>query len=304
MCDLMRNQSILVVMPLYNAANYVVKAADSIFSQTYSDYQLLIVDDGSSDDSSEIISKYAGEKITILRQSNSGPSVAMNRAIQYAYERRIPFIARMDADDLSMPKRLEIQHDLLLKNPDVAACSSNCYYIDGETEKIIGTSTTSQRSSFIKWEIQNGLRGMIQGASLFRTLALVEIGGYRPGFRHAEETDLFLRLVEKFDLVNAKEYLYKIRINKNSLSMSDVNKNLLYHFYALECSRNRRVDKPEDDFETFTRKLDWKLSVRVQHEEFVLRLWRSNIAKRNYFYLLLVSLIDPRRTIARILRKL
>ena len=151
----MHGQSILVVMPLYNAANYVVKAVDSIFFQTYSDYQLLILDDGSSDGSSEIISKHAGEKITILRQSNSGPSIAMNRAIQYAYEKRIPFIARMDADDLSMPMRLEIQHGLLLENPGVAACSSNCYYIDSETEEIIGTSTTSQRSSFIKWEIQN-----------------------------------------------------------------------------------------------------------------------------------------------------
>lgn len=297
-------QPILVVMPLFNAASYVEKAVDSIFSQSYSNYQLLIVDDGSFDGSSEIVSRYVGEKITILSQSNSGPSIAMNRAIQYAHEKQIPFIARMDADDLSMPTRLEIQHRLMCENPSAAACSSNCYYIDSETEEIIATSTTSSRSSLIKWEVQNGLRGMIQGATLFRTLALVEVGGYRPRFRHAEETDLFLRLIEKFDLVNAKEYLYKIRINKNSLSMSDVRKNLLYHFYALECSRNRRVDKVEDDFETFTREMDWKLSVHVRREEFILSLWRSNIAKRNYLYLILASLLGPRRTIARILRKI
>jgi glycosyltransferase involved in cell wall biosynthesis len=291
-------------MPLYNAVNYVEKAVDSILSQTYPDYQLLIVDDGSSDDSSEIIKKYAGEKVTVMRQSNSGPGVAMNRAIQYAQERQIQFIARMDADDLSMPVRLEIQHRLLYENPNVAACSSNCYYIDSETEEIIGTSTTAQWSGFIKWEIQNGLRGLIQGASLFRTSALVEIGGYRPRFRLAEETDLFVRLSEKFELMNAKEYLYKIRLHKSSLSMHDVRTNVLYHFYALQCSQNRRDNKPEDDFEVFLEKKDIKLSARVWHEELVLRLWRSNIVRRNYLSLLLVSLLDPRRIIARILRKI
>jgi glycosyltransferase involved in cell wall biosynthesis len=304
MYDSMRNQSILVVMPLYNAVNYVEKAVDSIFSQTYPDYQLLVLDDGSSDGSSEIIAKYVGDKITLLHQSHSGPGVAMNRAVQYAHERQIPFIARMDADDISMPMRLEIQHELLQENPTAAACSSNCYYVDSETDEIVGTSTVSRRSSFIKWEIQSGLRGLIQGATLFRTIALIEVGGYRPHFRYAEETDLFLRLAEKFELVNAKEYLYKIRMNTNSLSMRDASKNSLYHFYALECSRNRRASKPEDDFRTFLGRLDWKLSVRIWHYEFMLKLWRSNIVRRNYMLLLLASLIDPRRTIARILRKI
>lgn len=300
----MHTQSILVVMPLYNAADYVVKAAASIFSQTCTDYQFLIVDDGSSDNGIEVVRKYAGEKIIIFRQANSGPGAAMNRAIQYANERQIPFIARMDADDLSMPERLEIQHDLLRKNTNLAACSCNCYYIDAETEEIIGSSTTSHRPGLVKWEIRNGLRGMIQGASLFRTSALVGIGGYRPEFRNAEDTDLFLRLAEKFDLLNAREYLYKIRIHDKSLSMNDVNKNVLYHYYALECSRNRRNGQQESDFETFSRKLNWKLLLRIRREEFVLRLWRSNIGRRNYFNLLLASLVDPRRAVARILRKI
>jgi glycosyltransferase involved in cell wall biosynthesis len=300
----MRNESVLVVMPLYNAASYVEKAVDSIFAQTYTGYQLLIVDDGSYDGSSEIISRYVEDKLTIMRQENGGPSVAMNLAVKYAQENRIPFIARMDADDLSLPRRLEVQLELLRKNSNAAACSSNCYYIDSETEDIVGTSTVSTRSPIIKWEIESGLRGMIQGASLFRTDALLSIGGYRTHFRYAEETDLFLRLSEKFQLVNSKEYLYKIRLNKSSLSMQNVKKNLLYHFYALECSRNRRARRPEGSFEAFLEKVDLKSSIRIRHEGLILNLWRLNIANHNYFSLLLAALIDPRRVIVRILRKL
>lgn len=300
----MQNPHVLVVMPFYNARPYLRRAVESILVQTYASFVLMAFNDGSTDGSEQEVIAFEDKRIILLRQENQGPGVAMNRAVQYAQENRIPFVARMDADDLSMPMRLEIQLGLLDKNPGIAACSSNCYYIDRETEEIVGTSTVSSRPNIIKWEIKNGLRGLVQGASFFRTNALVAVGGYRPEFRYAEETDLFLRLAEKFDLANAKEFLYKIRINNKSLSMRDVQKNLLYHFYALECSRNRRNSVPEESFDTFLEKTDWKSSLRLQHEKFVLKLWRSNIANRNYLLLLLASLIDPRRAVARVLRKL
>jgi glycosyltransferase involved in cell wall biosynthesis len=300
----MQSPTVLVVMPLYNAARFVRNAVDSIFAQTYSDYHVLVVDDGSSDGSSEIISDYVGTKLTILHQTNSGPGAAMNRALEYARDTNIPFLARMDADDLSLPKRLEVQLQLLHQHPKAAACSANCYYMDAETEEITGVSTVPTRPGLIRWEVENGLRGMVQGASVFRTDALVEIGGYHLQFRFAEEMDLFLRLTEKFDLVNAKEYLYKIRMHKGSLSMHDVRKNVLYHFYALTCSRNRRAGRPEESFEKFVERMDWKLSLRVRHEEFVLQRWRAAVTKHNSFSLLLASLMDPRRVLARVLRKL
>src|SRR5215211_7985809 len=112
----MQSRTVLVVMPLYNAAKFVRKAVDSIFAQTYTDYHVLIVDDGSYDGSSDMISGYVGSTVALLRQTNSGPGVAMNRAIEYAREKEIPFIARMDADDLSLPRRLEVQLQLLHQN--------------------------------------------------------------------------------------------------------------------------------------------------------------------------------------------
>ena len=300
----MQSPTVLVVMPLYNAARFVRKAVDSILSQTYPQYQVMIVDDGSTDGSSEIFSGKIGTKFVILRQKNSGPGAAMNRALSYAWDNKIPLIARMDADDISMPTRLEVQVRLLHQNPAMAACSANCFYMDSEREEIIGTSTVPSRSSLIKWEIKNGLRGMIQGASMFRTDALVKVGGYRPQFQLAEETDLFLRLAEKFELGNSKQYLYKIRMHQSSLSMHSVQRNVLHHFYALECARNRTAGNPETSFERFVEKLDWKLNLRIKREEFVLNVWRTAMVKRNLLALLFVSLMDPRRAIARVLRKL
>jgi glycosyltransferase involved in cell wall biosynthesis len=300
----MDRPSILVAVPLYNAAKYISKALDSLFLQTCSDYHILIVDDGSNDGSLEIVNTYVGKNLTVLRQSNSGPGVAMNKAIRFALQHQIPLVARMDADDLSMPQRLEIQMRILNQSPQAVACSSNCYYIDSDDEEIIGTSTVPVRPSLIKWEIRNGLRGLIQGATLFRTDALAEVGGYRPQFLYAEEADLFLRLSEHHECVNAREYLYKIRLNRNSLSLTDPYQNLLYHFYALECSRNRLAGKQEVNFETFLQKRDWLSSLRISQEEAVLKLWRSNLTNKNYFRIFLAALLDPRRAIARLLRKL
>src|SRR5690349_15640644 len=263
----MKDETILVAMPLYNAAKYMAKALDSILSQTYSDFHVLIIDDGSNDGSMKIANGYASEKLTLIGQSHNGPGTAMNRAIEFAQQQHFPFIARMDADDISAPQRLEVQMQLLNRSSEVAGCSCNCYYMDSDSEEIIGTSTVPIRSSLIKWEIRSGLRGLIQGATLFRTEALVGIGGYRPQFLYAEEADLFLRLSEYYEFVNTREFLYKIRMNRNSLSLQDPHKNLLYHFYALQCSRNRRARQPEVDFQTFLQKRDWLLAFRMHREE-------------------------------------
>ena len=300
----MDNPLILIVMPLYNAAPYVKKAVNSILTQTYSNFRLLVINDGSTDTSRQEVDSVQDDRVVIWDQDNLGPGASMNRALQYADENKIPFIARMDADDISAPTRLEVQLYLLENNPSIAACSSNCYYIDNSTEAIIGSSTVPLSSNYIKWEISNGLRGMIQGATLFRTNSLHEIGGYRLQFKNAEETDLFLRLIERYELSNSKEFLYKIRLSNDSLSMQDVHRNVQYHFYAVECSKNRKANKPEISFELFLRNMNRRVERRILHEEYVLRLWRSYLVNRDYLSLIWVSLLDPRRLVARILRRI
>ena len=228
----------------------------------------------------------------------------MNKGIQYAIDQQIPFLARMDADDISAPQRLETQIHLLEKYPTAAACSANCYYIDAESEKILSSSTISTSPGLIHWEIHHGLRGLIQGACVFRTSALAEIGGYRPKFKRAEEVDVFLRLSEQHELCNSSEYLYSIRDRANSYSLKNVRQNILFQFYALDCSKKRRDNKPEQDFETFRRTMSWDTKYRIWREEYLLKTWRNRMREGHLPSLLLASLLDPRRVVLRIRRKL
>lgn len=299
----MENISVLVVMPLFNARPYVAKAVNSILGQTYPHFHLLVIDDGSTDGGDELVAQMQDHRILVWHQENSGPGFAMNRAIEYARINSIPFIARMDADDISLPDRLEKQINLLrVRDLSVAACSSNCYYIDDKTEALVGKSTVPIHSSLIKWEIQNGLRGLIQGSLVARTSALVEVGGYRGQFHLAEESDLFLRLVNRFNFTNSPSYLYKIRIRPESLSLHNADENIWFSLYALYCMKRRNKGKEEPSYEEFRRSPGSFTRYKYWREERSLYYWRKSIAHPSLISLMLASLIDPRRAASRMLR--
>lgn len=156
----------------------------------------------------------------------------------------------------------------------------------------------------IRWEIDHGLRGLIQPAIVFRTSALAAVGGYRLKFKLAEEVDVFLRLSNQFELRNCNEFLCKIRIRSDSLSIKNIHQNILYQFYALDCAINRRQERVENDFDTFLNSRSLKLRYQIWREEFLLDLWRKHMYKRHFPSLLLASFLDPRRVILRGIRKM
>jgi glycosyltransferase involved in cell wall biosynthesis len=295
---------VLVVIPLYNAQPFFKDALDSILAQTYPNLQILIINDGSTDGCEKLVDDYTDKRIILWNQANQGPGAAMNRAIQYAREHKIEFIARQDADDISLPSRIEQEVTFLLSNPKAAACSTNCYYIDPDSEKKIGTSTISTNKHLVHWEIMHGLRGMIQPALLARSEKLCEVGGYRSTFAFAEETDLFLRLAAAYELVNIKEYSVKIRLNPGSLSMANVEKNISYQFYALDCAERRKKEQPENDYEQFLHQISGLTKFRIWRERTLLQLWRNYLRSKNAFLLLLGGFLDPRRVAIRLLRKI
>lgn len=298
----MDTPAVLVVIPVYNAKEYIWRAMDSVLNQRYENFRVLVIDDGSTDGSGEVVRSIKDERITVWEQENQGPGAAMNRAINYAMDEEFPFIARADADDVQQPERLKKQVDLLLKNPDAAACSANCYYMDAATERKVGRSTVPISPALIRWEIRQGLRGLIQGVCTFRTEALDNIGGYRPNIRQAEEADLFLRLVEKYQVINSPDYLCSIRYREDSLSMGNVRRNVEYLFYVLDCARRRRKGEAARDFDSFREEAGWLTRLRMRREEELLRLWRKSFYSSNPIYRLLAACVDPRRVVARVLR--
>jgi len=296
--------SVLVVLPMFNSQRHIRTAVESILSQSFQDFALLVIDDGSVDQSAEQVLSIRDKRIEIWRQTNQGLGSTINRGLKHAVDSRIPFLARMDSDDISLPRRLEVQISLLSELPAAAGCSSNCQYIRAEDGSIIGASTVASSPGLIKWEISHGLRGMIHGASIFRTEALAGIGGYRPKFQHAEDVDLFLRLSEWFELVNSSEYLYQIRLRSDSLSIKDARRNVHYQFFALECASRRRRGLPEQDFDGYVETMSLLDKARIWREEAFLRLWRRGLARNDPFAKIAAGIVDPRRVVARIMRRL
>lgn len=292
---------ILVVMPLYNTERYIEKAILSILNQSYQDFLLLIIDDGSTDSSMEIARRYESKKVIIWEKDHSGPSVAMNMGLKFAVEHNISIIARADSDDVSCSNRFEKQLSLINKDPKLGACSCNCRYLN-PTGIAIGKSTVPISNNLIKLELRHGLRGMIQGATMFRTEALNQLNGYREKFKLAEEVDLYLRLSEGFRLQNCPEYLYDITVREDSLSIGNFAHNLLYSYYALDCFKRRRKGVDELDFLDFKLRRGLLASFTYKLELLSLEYWQRSMQSNNPVLSLVAGILSPKRIIARMLR--
>jgi len=214
----MSSPKISVVMTVFNGEPYLNEAIDSILGQSFDDFEFIIVDNASTDRSREIINSYKDPRIVfIANDRNLGQSKALNIGIRSA---RGEFIARMDADDISFPRRLEKQYAYLQKNDPVAVVGSWYLEID---EK--GKMIREFRLPTDPWEIKAYLMGssalsyhcIPHPIVLMRKKALFDVSLFNEKYI-AQDFDLWLRLSRKYLLANLDEVLFKYRIN--SLSQS------------------------------------------------------------------------------------
>jgi len=139
---------ISVVLPLYNAANYIGLAVDSILKQSLTNFELIIIDDCSTDGSFEIVNQIVDSRINLIRnKSNLGLNSTLNYALSLAKGK---YIARMDHDDISLPNRFEIQVDFLEKNLDYILVGCNCDVIDGAGKVYINSSLKKFDDNYLK----------------------------------------------------------------------------------------------------------------------------------------------------------
>jgi glycosyltransferase involved in cell wall biosynthesis len=204
-------------MPVYNAEQYIRQAAESILKQSFSDFEFIIIDDGSTDDSKKILEELARSdpRIRLVSRPNTGYTIALNEALQLA---RAPFIARMDADDVSMPTRLEKQVGYLQAHPECVVLGTRIMTIDPfgsplyePNHKLTHHEIELQLLAGIGWAI-------VHPASMMRREAVMELAGYRPEMEPAEDLDLFLRLAEHGKLANLPEVLLYYRQHVKSVN--------------------------------------------------------------------------------------
>lgn len=203
-----------VIMPVYNAGRYVAYAIDSILGQTFSDLELIVVDDASSDDSLVVVKGYDDRRIKVVRLStNVGKAVACNSVLPQCTGK---YITVHDADDISDRLRFEKQVAFLELHAEFAMCGTQFYEINdvGSIIRKVHLDTDPLV-----------LKGLMREDSQFHGPTMVirkdiigSVGGLYRDFRNKEDVDLAMRIAEKYPVVNLDEYLYYYRLIPQGLS--------------------------------------------------------------------------------------
>jgi glycosyltransferase involved in cell wall biosynthesis len=206
-----------VLMPVYNAGRYLAEAVDSILAQSFRDFEFVIVDDGSTDRSGAMLDAYAKKdaRIRIVRRANTGIVAALNDGLN---ECRGEFVARMDADDVSLPDRFEKQLTYLRQHHEVVALGGRVIGIDPYGE-VLFNSEHKLTHDEIDAELLNGVGwALVHPSVMFRRDAVERAGRYRAEWQWVEDLDLFLRLAETGKLANLTDVVLRYRQHTESIN--------------------------------------------------------------------------------------
>jgi len=235
-----------VLMSVYNGMKYLPGAVESILNQEVADFELLIVNDGSTDGSGDYLDRLKDRRVRVIHQANGGLSSALNRGIEIC---RTPLLARMDADDLSLPGRLEKQMQFLQAHPAITVVGTQITNITPRGS--IGYSPPLPcRHESIHRHLLAGRHALCHGSLMFRTDALRRIGGYRVE-DVGEDMDLYLRLCESCRAANLDQVLYAYRIHPDSINSRSSRRCRLHYDHARQNARCRARGRSEIPFEQF-----------------------------------------------------
>jgi len=198
-----------VVMSVYNGEKYLREAVDSILNQTFTDFEFIIVDDGSTDKSADVISSYNDPRIVLIQQANKGLAVALNVGIKAA---KGVYIGRMDADDISHTRRLELQVDYMEKHKECVALGTETDIIDED-----GNYIYTNHNCLSKEELNNQFpqsNPITHGSVMMRRASVLKCGGYREDAPNLFDDDLLwidLGKLGYLDILGVPLYCYRIR---------------------------------------------------------------------------------------------
>lgn len=205
-----------VVMPAYNAEHYIARAIESILNQTFKNFELLIIDDASTDKTKEIIKRFRKKDhriVLVENKQNLQISKTLNLGIGLA---KADVVARMDADDLSLPDRLKLQYEYLEKHPKIAIVGANIIVVD-EKGNQLSTREYPESSKDLK-KVMFRYSPFAHPVVMFRKKAFEKFGGYDSKMVPCEDIDLWFKLGSKYEFGTVPEYVMKYTILKNSNS--------------------------------------------------------------------------------------
>ena len=242
-------RTVSVLMPVYNAAPFLKQAIDSILAQTYTDFDLILINDGSTDSSDAIIRQYTDPRIRYFDQANAGVASTLNRGIDLATGK---YIWRHDADDISLPSKLEKEIGFLETHPDYALCAVQVAFMT-ESGKPAWSFRQPDNSYFngapfiqVERKLFAPYSPITHGTVLIRTEVMRQLRGYRKEFITGEDVDLWLRLIQRNKAAVLGECLSLHRLNKNSATRRHGWKNEYFRNLAFQYFDQRQSSGQDD----------------------------------------------------------
>ncbi|NIO15991.1 MAG: glycosyltransferase [Deltaproteobacteria bacterium] len=232
----MENTKVTLLMSVYNGERYLREAVESILNQTFEDFLFFIVNDGSTDGTGSILQGYRDRRIRVVEnEMNLGLTRSLNRGIEMI---RSEYVARMDADDIALPERLEKEVDFLDRHRNIGLVGTYYLRID-EKGNVVDEERPISDTVELREKLLEGNR-FAHGSVMFRKECVEKVGYYREAFQASQDYDLWLRIAEYYDMANIPEFLYKWRLNVESISVSGKAIQDEYASMAVELARERR----------------------------------------------------------------
>ncbi|OGX08664.1 MAG: hypothetical protein A2Z88_10335 [Omnitrophica WOR_2 bacterium GWA2_47_8] len=200
------------IIPTFNRAKLVCETIDSVLAQTYPNIEIIVVDDGSSDNTEEVLKKY-GNKVRYLKQDNKGNSAARNYGFKVS---RGEYIGFLDDDDLWLPSKIEEEVKFLQDHSDLGFVYCGTYLIDLEG-KITGQRTIWEEEDATFARLYRGNIIISPSISLIRRDCLKDVGYYDEGLYQSSDYDMWIRLARKYKFVYLDKILAKYRVHEKSL---------------------------------------------------------------------------------------
>jgi len=241
--------TISVVLSVYNGEQYLRDSVTSILRQTYQGYEFIIINDGSTDRTSEILNTYKGDpRIRVVNNPvNIGLTRSLNKAISTAQGR---YIARMDVDDISLPERFQKQLEFMERSPDIGVVGTSYYDIEDDGKKmgeiILPIKDNQIRRAMTKFNPFNHSSVMI------RSQALKEVGSYDEKLIYSQDYELWFRILNRYRGHNLPEKLLLKRNPKGSITVAIKRKQLYYSLMAWRMGR-RHISNSIMDYRYYLR---------------------------------------------------
>jgi glycosyltransferase involved in cell wall biosynthesis len=281
---------ISVVLAVRNGARHLEASVRSVLTQRFDDFELILVDDGSTDATPDILAalKRADPRVLVVRQEHRGLAASLNTGIGMA---RGIYVARQDADDVSSSDRFEKQVARLDRSPAIVAVGSSADVIDG-SGAVVGALTAVVGPEAVRRGLLTLRSTPVHGSMMMRRDVVRAAGGYRGAFRAGQDYDLWLRLSASHDIDNLPDVLYRWRLDREGVYATRRAIQLKYAGIALALARERAggdadsyelLDRCDGDLDAFAARYRLGAFVYAMWGELLLRGLGNSAAVRRYF---------------------